>query len=197
MQKACGHWKTSSRSLEAHDFRICFTPLRRVLFTFPSRYLCAIGRWQVFSLGGWAPRIRAEFHVFRPTQDPSRSGMGSSHTGLSPAAASLSRDLCWPRRPAAWSCNPGKHASRFGLVRVRSPLLAESRLISVPRGTEMFHFPRYGLSDLWIQSLMMPEGIGLLHSETRGSEAACAYPRTIAACRVLHRPPSPRHPSCA
>jgi hypothetical protein len=30
----------------------------------------------------------------------------------------------------------------FRLFRFRSPLLAESRLISFPRGTEMFHFPR-------------------------------------------------------
>ena len=37
----------------------------------------------------------------------------------------------------------------------------------------------------------------MLHSETRGSQAACAYPRTIAACRVLLRPLPPRHPSCA
>ena len=29
----------------------------------------------------------------------------------------------------------------FGLFRLRSPLLAESRLISVPAGTEMFQFP--------------------------------------------------------
>ena len=30
-----------------------------------------------------------------------------------------------------------------GLVRVRSPLLTESRLMSFPRGTEMFQFPRF------------------------------------------------------
>src|SRR5690606_8897842 len=29
----------------------------------------------------------------------------------------------------------------YGLVPVRSPLLRESRLISFPQGTEMFHFP--------------------------------------------------------
>ena len=29
----------------------------------------------------------------------------------------------------------------FGLVRVRSPLLTESRLLSFPPGTEMFQFP--------------------------------------------------------
>ena len=32
--------------------------------------------------------------------------------------------------------------TRFGLVPFRSPLLWESRLISFPLGTEMFHFPR-------------------------------------------------------
>ena len=42
------------------------------------------------------------------------------------------------------SRNPGKQASRFGLLRFRSPLLALSRLISLPQGTEMFHFPWCG-----------------------------------------------------
>ena len=37
------------------------------------------------------------------------------------------------------------------LVRVRSPLLAESRLISVPPATEMFQFTGFALSTLWIQ----------------------------------------------
>ena len=40
-----------------------------------------------------------------------------------------------------------KHSSLIekitGLVRVRSPLLAESRLISFPPGTEMFQFPGF------------------------------------------------------
>jgi hypothetical protein len=31
----------------------------------------------------------------------------------------------------------------FGLVRVRSPLLTESRLLSFPPGTEMFQFPGF------------------------------------------------------
>jgi hypothetical protein len=31
--------------------------------------------------------------------------------------------------------------SRFGLIPVRSPLLGESRLLSLPPGTEMVHFP--------------------------------------------------------
>ena len=40
-----------------------------VLFTFPSRYWFAIGLTGVFSLTGWSRQIRAEFHVFRVTQD--------------------------------------------------------------------------------------------------------------------------------
>jgi hypothetical protein len=32
---------------------------------------------------------------------------------------------------------------RFRLFPFRSPLLGESRLLSVPRGTEMFQFPRF------------------------------------------------------
>ena len=40
-------------------------------------------------------------------------------------------------------------------------------------------------------------GTGLPHSETLGSKRACRSPRLIAACRVLHRLLSPRHPSCA
>ena len=32
-------------------------------------------------------------------------------------------------------------SGRFGLVRVRSPLLTESRFLSLPGGTEMFQFP--------------------------------------------------------
>ena len=38
-----------------------------------------------------------------------------------------------------------------GLVRVRSPLLAESLLMSFPPGTEMFQFPGFALCSLWIQ----------------------------------------------
>jgi hypothetical protein len=39
----------------------------------------------------------------------------------------------------------------FGLFPFRSPLLRESRLISVPAGTEMFHFPAWASLHLWIQ----------------------------------------------
>ena len=41
---------------------------------------------------------------------------------------------------------PVKLFPGIGLVRVRSPLLAESRLMSFPPGTEMFQFPGFASS---------------------------------------------------
>ena len=35
---------------------------------------------------------------------------------------------------------------------------------------------------------------GFPHSDIPGSEPACGFPRLIAACHVLHRLPTPRHP---
>ncbi len=48
--------------------------------------------------------------------------------------------------PLCGSYNPAPRMGRFGLFPVRSPLLGESLLISVPLGTEMFHFPRFALT---------------------------------------------------
>ena len=44
-------------------------------------------------------------------------------------------------------------ATRFRLFQVRSPLLSESLLISLPSGTEMFHFPEFASKSLCIQQL--------------------------------------------
>ena len=41
-----------------------------------------------------------------------------------------------------------KH-QRFGLLRVRSPLLAQSLLFSLPMGTKMFQFPTFAHLSMW------------------------------------------------
>ena len=41
--------------------------------------------------------------------------------------------------------------ARFSLIRFRSPLLTESRLLSLPVGTEMFHFPTFPPRTLCVQ----------------------------------------------
>ncbi len=93
------------------------------------------------------------------------------------------------------SRNPGRQARRFGLLRVRSPLLAESLLLSFPPGTEMFHFPGCRARGLWIHPAST--GIaasGLPHSETHGSKRVGRSPWLFAASRVLRRLAMPRHP---
>ena len=92
MQKARRHPQRGSDRLYASGFRNSFTPLRGVLFTFPSRYLCTIGLSGVFSLAGWSRPIHAEFLVIRVTQDT--AGMvRTSSTGLSPSLVELSSSL--------------------------------------------------------------------------------------------------------
>ena len=72
---------------------------------------------------------------------------------------------------------------RFGLLRVRSPLLAESLLFSFPAGTEMFQFPAFAPA-------LAGDGIapaGFPHSDIRASTGICPLTRLFAACHVLLR----------
>jgi hypothetical protein len=112
----------------------------------------------------------------------------------------------FPDRPQpvhATSHNPGKATPaglapyRFGLFRVRSPLLTESLLFSLPGGTEMVHFPPFASTELCIHPAMTGYcPAGLPHSETPGSKPVCGSPRLFAAYRVLLRLSAPRHPPC-
>ena len=60
----------------------------------------------------------------------------------------------WTRRPTTPQLQPltGITQLRFGLIRFRSPLLTESRLLSLPVGTEMFHFPTFPPLALCVQA---------------------------------------------
>ena len=83
---------------------------------------------------------------------------------------------------------------RFGLLRVRSPLLAQSLVCFLfLRVLRCFSSPGSPLA--WPGAGLAPGG--LPHSEIRASTGICPYARLIAACHVLHRLREPRHPSCA
>src|SRR4029079_5121764 len=56
-----------------------------------------------------------------------------------------------PLRQAFPDPSPEAHATSRRLLPFRSPLLWESRLISVPPATEMFQFTGFALPTLWIQ----------------------------------------------
>ena len=88
MQKARRH-TVVLRPLVSVWFQVLFTLLLAVLFTFPSRYLFAIGLLGVFSLTRWFWQIHTEFHMFRATQDTNTINILTC-TGLSPSAMQLS-----------------------------------------------------------------------------------------------------------
>ena len=187
--------------MKAHGFRVCFTPLLEVLFTFPSRYLSTIGLSVVFSLTGWAPQIPAEFLVLRGTQVPSRLADIVSRTGLSPSTDQLSRwfrysvrggapTVLHPRarpqdRPGLGSCAFARHYLRnhcyFLFLRVL-------RCFSSP-GSPTASMRCDGITS-----------IGFPHSDIRGSQGICPSPRLFAACHVLRRlrepQASPMRPFC-
>ena len=98
--------------------------------------------------------------------------------------------MSWSYYPASALLHP-----RFGLFPGRSPLLGESLLFSLPRGTKMFQFPRFASSHVVMMTVL--QTAGLSHSEIRGSKVICTLPRLIAAYHVLHRLREPRHPPCA
>ncbi len=118
--------------------------MRWVLFTFPSRYLCAIGLGRVFSLGGWARRIHAGFHVPRATQDTSRL-QSASRTGLSPSAARLSRRFRSPLSCHVLVLQPqwNRNSTGLGCSPVARRYWGNHVLFSLPLGTKMFQFPRF------------------------------------------------------
>jgi hypothetical protein len=168
----------------------------------------------MFSLGEWSPRIPTGFHVSRGTWEPdpgrpNRFRLRGYHPlwRIFPDPSANDRFGNSPTHPQCVRpspTTPDRQRLRaitpvgFRLFPVRSPLLGESRLLSFPRGTEMFQFPRfasatYGFSGGYASITSR----GFPHSGIRGSMPACGFPRLIAACHALHRFLAPRHPPSA
>ena len=155
-----------------------------MLFTFPSRYLFAIGLSVVFSLARWSWRFQTGFLVPRPTQGTAKI-IFITCTGLSPPLAGFSKTVpllnispyCSPTTPGMPKQN------RFGLFPFRSPLLWESLLFSLPVGNEMFQFPTFAsrLPRISIAGWVAPFGYLRIDS----------YLPIPAAFRSLSRPSSP------
>jgi hypothetical protein len=96
-----------------------------VLFTFPSRYLFAIGRVGVLRLGKWSSHVQTGFLGSRPTQVHLNR---FTHTGLSPTLARLSRRFWfrfkwhWPGpRSLATTCGVSVDVLSSGYLDVSVP----------------------------------------------------------------------------
>jgi hypothetical protein len=79
-----------------------------------------------------------------------------------------------------------KTYTTFGLLRVRSSLLAQSRLISVPPGTEIFQFPGFASHPYKFRMRYLLRG-GFPHSDIAGSMLVASSPALFAGCHVLLR----------
>ena len=88
---------------------------------------------------------------------------------------------------------------RFSLFPFRSPLLRESRLLSLPAGTEMFHFPALPPPALCVQAGVTANygGSGFPIRKPPDHSLVADSPGLIAGSNVLLRLLVPRHPPCA
>ena len=96
---------------------------------------------------------------------------------------------CAPTTPTTQPLT-GITYSRFSLIHFRSPLLTESLLFSLPVGTEMFHFPTFPPTALYIQAEVAGHDSGISrfpYSEIHGSKLVYQLPM---AYRRLQRPSS-------
>ncbi len=99
-----------------------------------------------------------------------------------------------PLRPPFPERFANSRAKSRRLVPFRSPLLRESRLISVPLVTEMFQFSRFAPRPLCIQERVTSKRPGFPIRKSADQGPFAGSPQLIAGCRVLRRLSSPRHP---
>ena len=88
---------------------------------------------------------------------------------------------------------------RFGLFRVRSPLLTKSLNCFLFLQVLRWFTSLSLLSRAYVFSsrILHFQRSGFPHSDISGSTPVCGFPKLFAAYHVLHRLPSPRHPPYA
>ena len=108
-----------------------------------------------------------------------------------PACSAIDRLRCCRR-----SYNPGRcqRQPRFGLMRVRSPLLAQSLLLSFPPGTKMFQFPGFALGFSQVPE-SLPAGFPIRTSA--GHRAFAPHSGFSQLITSFFASESHRHPPCA
>ena len=138
----------------------------------------------VFSLMGWSPHIPSEFLVFRRTLCILLKIFSPTRLSLCVVQLSNCLRLRFLRIPMP---EPYFYSS-FGLLRVRSPLLTESFLLSFPPGTKMFQFPGFPSHTLCVQVWIIQYYLYWVPSF--GNLRITGYLLLPAAYRSLSRPSS-------
>jgi hypothetical protein len=157
MQKACGHPAPKGKTPTVWRHMISGSislPLWGFFSPFPhgTSSLSVIGEY--LALEGGPPRFSQRFTCADLLGMHARYVLPFAYRAFTFYGGTFQNLLLERTSPYCVSHNPKSQATWFGLIRVRSPLLAESRLISTPSGTEMFHFPEYRPIYLWIQYIV-------------------------------------------
>ena len=133
----------------------------------------------------------------RGTLDPAMLACLSC-TGLSPSLAGFPKTVLLNSLNQLCGPNPGMHAPRFGLFRVRSPLLTESHVVFSSSGYLDVSVHRVPFHSLWIGLWILEVFSSRFpHSDISGSMDICSSPKLFAAYHVFHRLLVPRHPPYA
>ena|SRR5581483_2091443 len=134
-----GSLSWGSHCLYACGFRVYFTPLPGFFSPFPHGTGSLSVDYEYLALEDGPPIFRQDFSCPALLLAP-----------LVPLPSFRIRDY-----HPLWSAFPDRFANfaakECRLIQFRSPLLSESRLISVPLPTEMFQFRRFAAPHLWIQ----------------------------------------------
>ena len=134
-----------SQTLPFQQFHVLFNPLFKVLFSFRSLYLCAIGLWPVFSFRRNLPPILSSIPKLLDSSKELYIGSASDYTGLSPSMAPRSRGLrrCLTKSFLYKLQLGPKPDFKFELLPLHSPLLGQSLLVSFPPLIDMLKFSGY------------------------------------------------------
>ncbi len=173
-----------------------------------------IGHQGVFRLRRWSSQIHTGFLGPRATWDTARKSLEFRLQGYHPLCRRFPTSsatqtiynflpdqqlrLSGPATPTMQRLLALTH-NRFGLFPFRSPLLRESLLLSLPVGTEMFHFPTLPPPALCVQAgatghYALP---GFPIRKSPDQSLVADSPGLIAGSYVLLRLLVPRHPPCA
>ena len=201
---ACRHTVSGSISLPSPGY---FSP-------FPHGTCALSVAREYLALEGGPPRFPQGFSGPMVLGQCAQEAHTISVTGLSPSMADRSRSftyhVCWslPDRGVSRSSAPPQPrlANAYTLSRLVSlgcsrfarRYLGNRRLLSLPPGTEIFHFPglasmRYGLTH-GCDSITYH---GFPHSGISGLTPVSGFPELIAAYYALRRLRAPRHPPYA
>ena len=165
-----------------HGFRFFFTPLTGVLFAFPSRYFCTIGRISYLALDRGRPSFQQGFSCPAVLRYRLRSLHNFAYGDFTLSvrlSQNLSAIVKFSRNSAPFRMTAlqPRYYYRFRLLQFRSPLLPESFLFSSPRVLRWFSSPSFASSTYVFSGRMtasQPPGYPIRQST---DHRMCAPPR--------------------